>query len=58
MASHLSFADRKEWRLREMRRGFVEAKLVLRNLLRRNLNWRQTRQFVDGEFRPLICEAA
>jgi hypothetical protein len=56
LSGHVSFSDRKKYYVTELEDRLRNQKVVLAELRERNANWKQTRVFVDGEFKPYACE--
>jgi hypothetical protein len=51
--SRATFEDYKDKFISVLKASLHQTKLILGELRERNTNWRQTREFIDGEFRPL-----
>jgi hypothetical protein len=49
----MTFDEYKSRFVSVLKDGLRTTKMILSELRERNKGWRQTREFVDGEFRPL-----
>jgi hypothetical protein len=58
LSDKVPFADRKERYLYALDRRLSQQKEILAELRKRNAGWKQTRAFVDGEFKPHVSEEA
>lgn len=54
LKSAATFDDYKDEFVSVLRAKLGQTKSILEDLRERNANWRQTREFVDGEFRPVV----
>lgn len=58
LTSAATFEDYKEEFVSVLTARLHQTKSILEGLRERNANWRQTREFVDGEFRPVASAQA
>jgi hypothetical protein len=58
LSDSVPFEDRKESHIDRLEAHIKSIKVGLGEMRKRNLGWKQTRVFVDGEFKPFVCEPA
>lgn len=54
----VAFEHRRESFIYELEERIRAVKGSLGEMRKRNAGWKQTRVFIDGEFKPFVCEAA